>query len=115
MASHRQTAAALRGENWIRSIADAVPALIAYIDSNLHYGFANKKHEDWFGKAPADMIGRPFQEIIGAKLYERLQPHVQAAFRGKEEASNTRLRRSRGSPWKCVLPSSPTAVSMARY
>ncbi|NJN46782.1 MAG: PAS domain-containing protein, partial [Candidatus Competibacteraceae bacterium] len=85
VASHKQTAAALRtSENWIRSIADAVPALIAYVDSALCYGFANKKHEDWFGVAPTAMIGKPFQDIMGATLYERLQPQVQAALQGTE-------------------------------
>ncbi|MEE4378846.1 MAG: PAS-domain containing protein [Candidatus Competibacteraceae bacterium] len=85
VASHKQTAAALRdSENWIRSIADAVPALIAYVDSALRYGFANKKHQDWFGVAPTAMIGRPFQEIVGDILYAQLQDHVQAALQGTE-------------------------------
>jgi len=92
VASHKQTATALReSESWIRSIADAVPALIAYVDSTLQYGFANKKHQDWFGVVPTAMIGRPFQEIVGDTLYAKLQDHVQAALRGTEGSTEYQI------------------------
>lgn len=88
MASHQQTAAALReSESWIRLIADAVPALIAYVDANQRYGFANKRHQEWFGVSAEAIIGQPFKQIIGAGVYERLQPQVEAALSGQNASA----------------------------
>ena len=88
MASHQQTAAALReSESWIRLIADAVPALIAYVDANQRYGFANKRHQEWFGVSAEAIIGQPFKQIIGAAVYERLQPQVEAALSGQNASA----------------------------
>jgi PAS domain S-box-containing protein len=85
VASHKQTASALReSENWIRSIADAVPALIAYVDAAQCYGFANRKHHEWFGVMPAEIIGRPLRDVLGDALYERIRSAVQAALSGVE-------------------------------
>ncbi|MCP5420490.1 MAG: PAS-domain containing protein [Gammaproteobacteria bacterium] len=85
VASHKQTAMALqRSESWIRSIADAVPALIAYVDARQCYGFANQKHREWFGSAPSAIVGRPLREVLGEALYQRVQGAVQAALSGVE-------------------------------
>jgi len=54
---------------WLRTIADNVPALIAYADTDLRYRFANERYREWFGVKPADMIGKTVCEAMGEAFY----------------------------------------------
>jgi diguanylate cyclase (GGDEF)-like protein/PAS domain S-box-containing protein len=54
---------------WLRTIADNVPALIAYVDTGLRYRFANERYREWFGVKTADMIGKTVQEAMGEGFY----------------------------------------------
>ncbi len=42
-----------RSRALLDAVADHLPSLIAYIDGNGRYGFANRASRDWFGDAPA--------------------------------------------------------------
>ncbi len=84
LAGHKQAEAALRNsEERFRLIADNVPVLLAYVDSERHYRFANKQYRQWFGLAPTDIIGRRLGEVIGEAAYEMVQPYVMAALSGQ--------------------------------
>jgi len=54
---------------WLRTIADNVPALIAYVDTDLRYRFANERYREWFGVKPADMLGKTVCEAMGEAFY----------------------------------------------
>jgi diguanylate cyclase (GGDEF)-like protein/PAS domain S-box-containing protein len=54
---------------WLRTIADNVPALIAYVDTDLRYRFANERYREWFGVKSQDMIGRTVLESMGEAFY----------------------------------------------
>ncbi|WP_075795042.1 sensor domain-containing diguanylate cyclase [Massilia putida] len=54
---------------WLRTIADNVPALIAYVDTGLRYRFANERYREWFGVRSQDMIGRTVLESMGEAFY----------------------------------------------
>ena len=54
---------------WLRTIADNVPALIAYVDTDLRYRFANERYREWFGVKTADMIGRTVLDAMGEGFY----------------------------------------------
>ena len=54
---------------WLRTIADNVPALIAYVDTDLRYRFANERYREWFGVKTADMIGKTVLEAMGEGFY----------------------------------------------
>ncbi len=48
--AHERTARALReSEQWLRTIADNIPALIGYIDSSRAFQPANRRDRQWFG------------------------------------------------------------------
>jgi PAS domain S-box-containing protein len=85
--AHKQTSEALRvSEKWVRLIADAVPALIAYVDAGQQYQFANKRFEDWFGLPSEKILGRHVEEVLGASLYQQRRENVLAALGGREVA-----------------------------
>jgi diguanylate cyclase (GGDEF)-like protein/PAS domain S-box-containing protein len=56
-------------DEWLRTIADNVPALIAYVDTDLRYRFANERYREWFGVKSQDMIGRTVLESMGEAFY----------------------------------------------
>ena len=54
---------------WLRTIADNVPALIAYVDTDMRYRFANERYREWFGVKTSDMIGRTVLDAMGEGFY----------------------------------------------
>lgn len=70
-------------EEQIRLIADTVPALIGYVNRDLTYSFANRQYQEWFGRSPAQIVGRTAQEVLGDTVYREHLPCIRAALRGE--------------------------------
>lgn len=68
----------------LQLIADALPTLVAYIDSDRRYRFNNKAYENWFGIKREDIYGKTMAEVLGEEAFKRLQPYVDAAFSGQK-------------------------------
>ncbi len=73
----------------LRSVTDAVPMLISYVDQDHIYRFANGTYRDWFGVEPETMIGRPVREVIGDKTYEDRRQSIDRGLAGETFASET--------------------------
>ncbi len=71
-----------RNETRLRLITDAIPALIAYLDKDDVYRFANRGYLQWFGRNGAPVTGRKASEVLGPQLYERLAPFLKSALAG---------------------------------
>ena len=54
----------------LRLVTDALPLLIAFVDRDLVYRYANRAYEDWFGLSPEAILGRSVRDIIGAPRFE---------------------------------------------
>ncbi|WP_164468210.1 HWE histidine kinase domain-containing protein [Caulobacter vibrioides] len=65
------------------AMADAVPILISYVDSDERYRFVNRAYERWFGVDRAQIEGRPLREVVGDVAYARLAGHVRRALAGE--------------------------------
>ena len=59
----------VESEEWLRTIADNVPALIAYVDTGLRYRFANERYREWFGVRSEHMLGRSVPEAMGEAFF----------------------------------------------
>jgi diguanylate cyclase (GGDEF)-like protein/PAS domain S-box-containing protein len=59
----------VESEERLRTIADNVPALIAYIDTGLRYTFANQRYQEWFGVKSRDMVGKTVPEAMGEAFF----------------------------------------------
>lgn len=57
-------------ERLLRTITDNLPVLIAYIDQDERYQFANATYEKWFGLSTQQMVGKTVKEVLGDALYE---------------------------------------------
>jgi PAS domain S-box-containing protein len=64
-------------------LIDAVPVLIAYIDSEERYRFTNRQYERWFGRSSQELYGKAMWEVLGDEAYTALQPHVRRALNGE--------------------------------
>ncbi len=70
-------------ERLLIDIADNVPALVAYIDRDHCFGFANCRYRDWLGTDPERMIGRHISDAVGADFYGMVRPNLEMALAGK--------------------------------
>lgn len=79
-------------------MADAIPALIAYVDREHVYRFANRCFHDWFGVDPDAVVGRPVSEVLGAEAYASLRPFIERVLAGEQTTYETCLPYRRGDP-----------------
>ena len=70
-------------ERGLRAITDNIPAMIARIDKEQRYTFANAAIGRVFRIDPREMIGRTILEVRGERLYAEVKPRVEAALRGE--------------------------------
>jgi PAS domain S-box-containing protein len=61
---HKSREALEASEIQLRTVTDALPMLIAFVDRDGVYRFANQAYRDWVGRDPADMIGRNIFEFM---------------------------------------------------
>jgi diguanylate cyclase (GGDEF)-like protein/PAS domain S-box-containing protein len=69
-------------EQRLRTLADNLPVLIAYLDHAITFRFVNATFQHWFGMDPAKMLGRHLVEGIGNAQYALAQPHLERALGG---------------------------------
>jgi len=67
----------------LRRITDSLPVLIALIDSDFRYRFANRAYKDWFGVDPRDMLGRTVEEVLGKTQWEARRDPLKRALAGE--------------------------------
>ncbi len=65
-----------RKEEQLRLLTDALPVLIAYVDTEEKYQFTNEAYEKWFGIKNKDISGRHIADIIGNEAYDSIQPQI---------------------------------------
>ncbi|MEJ7688589.1 MAG: PAS domain S-box protein [Variovorax sp.] len=84
----------------LRTIADALPMRVAYIDAAERYQFVNLAYEGVFGVTRDSIPGRTIRELFGEARYPTIERHIRAAL--AENAS--RSRRGRNRRPVCLLP-----------
>ncbi len=73
----------LKGERWLRTIADNLPALIAYVDKDQRYRFTNINYEKLFQREGAQVLGSHVSEVFGGEYYAFTSDRIDAALRGE--------------------------------
>jgi PAS domain S-box-containing protein len=81
-----RTADLAQREAELRLVADALPALVSYIDADERYRFVNKAYQDWFGHDRATIEGRRVREVVGDEAYQAIAAHVARALSGERVA-----------------------------
>lgn len=69
-------------EENLRLIADNVPAIITYLDTNLRYRFINQRFTETFGLRTQDVYGKHLREVLGENVYRAVEANVAKALSG---------------------------------
>ncbi len=75
--------ALVQSEQRLRTLIDASPALISYIDRSERYLLVNQTYEHWFGKPREQVIGLTMRELLGDEAYQRAKEPFERALRGE--------------------------------
>jgi PAS domain S-box-containing protein len=81
---HRAERAVRDRENELRTIMDAAPALIAYVDADGRYRRVNRGYEQWFGRSADEIKGRSVREVLGEDAWRVVRPYVERALAGEQ-------------------------------
>ncbi|MCC7082434.1 MAG: response regulator [Burkholderiales bacterium] len=73
----------LKRERETRLVTDSLPLAVAYVTSDLRYGYVNRRFADWCQRPVEQVVGRPVPEVIGAALYESVRAEIEAALGGQ--------------------------------
>ena len=67
----------------LRSVTEAIPAMVAVVGTDGHYRFVNSAFERWCGAHRDSIIGRPLTEVLGRQEYERSRPWIKRVMTGE--------------------------------
>jgi len=91
----------LRQLSLLRRVADSVPVLVAYVDGEHRYRYANRTYQAWFGLATEAILGKQVSEVEGQDAYAILHPHMERASAGEFLTFSARVP-FRGGPARDV-------------
>ena len=67
----------------LRTVADALPMRVAYIDADERYRFNNLAYERGFGISRDEIHGRTVRELLGEAAYASAEAHIRSALAGQ--------------------------------
>jgi diguanylate cyclase (GGDEF)-like protein/PAS domain S-box-containing protein len=80
----REAELALReSEARLRTIADTLPTMVAYVDANQVYRFHNRAYDIEFGRDGIAVQGMTIRATVGEARYQTLEPYVLRALAGE--------------------------------
>jgi diguanylate cyclase (GGDEF)-like protein/PAS domain S-box-containing protein len=80
----RKSVNALReSEARLRTIADTLPAMVAYIDADQVYRFHNVAYEREFNRTGMPVLGRTIRDTMGDERHAFLEPYIVRALAGE--------------------------------
>jgi PAS domain S-box-containing protein len=101
----RLEAARAESEKRIRTIADNVPAAIAYLNRHERYLFANAAFLTSFGTLSEDLVGQRVADVLPPDVYALTRPHIEAVLRGERQRfQRVVTRHGAGAPRARRLP-----------
>jgi diguanylate cyclase (GGDEF)-like protein/PAS domain S-box-containing protein len=75
--------ALLRQTGILRSVTEAVPALVSVVGADLRYRFINSAFERWHGKPRDQVVGHTMAQVLGQAAYRRSLPMVRRVLAGE--------------------------------
>ena len=67
-----------------RLLVDNMPALIAYVDSEMRYRSVNLAFEEWFQVPSSSVLGKTVEEVAGAENFAKVREYVERALAGEQ-------------------------------
>ena len=91
----------------LRLILDSIPAMVAYVDRDQRYRYANRVYAEWFETTPEAIVGQTIAEVVGAEAYAQIETHLERALAGERvtyEYHRTRANGKRVFARSTVVP-----------
>ena len=85
-------------ERLLRQMLDALPVLIAFVDTDQRYRYANNNYGTWFNLDPTQVVGRTAREVMGDEAYALVQAKLDAVLRGEPQHSELAFPGPDGTP-----------------
>ncbi|MGE0172579.1 MAG: response regulator [Oligoflexales bacterium] len=89
-----RTAEVRRTETQLRLITDAMPIIVAEMDTQQRCLFINKEGQEWLLQTPGEVLGLELQAIVGEDRYTRIKPHLTAVLAGRQVDSEWVMTRN---------------------
>ena len=70
------------GPDWPEHILCGVPALIAYLDREQRFLYANQTHLHWLGVDPRTLLGRRLMDVVGRRNHQLASAALAQAYAG---------------------------------
>jgi PAS domain S-box-containing protein len=90
-------------------VADHVPAMLAYWNTELICLFANAAYKEWFGKSRSDVVGTTMRELLGP-LFELNLPYIRRALAGEVQVFERSIPQPDGSVRESLATYTPDIV-----
>lgn len=75
----------------LQLLADALPEMVAFVDTRNTIRFANPAFNNWFGADAEDMVGRGVAEVLGEPAFVRLEQCIDTALAGRAASCDVDL------------------------
>ena len=75
-----------RSHKFLERVLGALPNLVAYLDRDLIYRYANPSYEKWFGIPVSEILGRTLRDVIGERTYAIEHAYIERALGGEAAA-----------------------------
>ncbi len=105
--------AAAVSEAELRTVTDALPVLISFVDRDLIFRFANRYYVNWFGLTPQQVVGRHARDVIGEANFAEREALMRRALAGETIETDSILRDSQGVPRRANVRYLPGPRRMA--
>jgi PAS domain S-box-containing protein len=101
----------VESERELRTITDAMPVLISFIDRDHVFRFANRFYVDWFGMTPDQVVGRHMRDVVGEANYTERLPLIERALAGESIDSDALLYHRDGTAHRANIRYLPRMAS----
>ncbi len=72
-----------QSESQLQLITEAMPTMIAHVDSDQRYLFVNQRYSDFVGMSREEIVGKRIQEVMGDDDYDVVREHVETVLSGR--------------------------------
>ncbi len=96
-----------KANDMLTQVTNAMPAMVAYWDSNLRCKYVNKAYIEWFGKHPSELIGTYIRDLLGERLFLMNEKYIRGALAGEQQSFERTLTKADGSigyTWAQYIP-----------
>ena len=67
----------------LRSVTEALPAIVGVVGADRRYRFVNSAFERWAGRPRSEIVGRTIEQVLGTADAQHSQPWVERALAGE--------------------------------